>query len=235
MQQVEEIPGKGLQAIFEGKKIKLVSKKWCGVKSDAVHAALELWLVIEGNAPVQFTLSDPLREDTAKIILALQQSNIRTILLSSDRHEAVEYMANAVGIEEYHAALSPTEKCDVLEQLKQQGNPVLMVGDELNDAPSLAMADVSISPSTAMDIMQNTADIVFQGNKLSPVFTAWYTAKHANELVKQNFALAVVYNLIAIPMGVMGYVTPRIAALAMSGSSLVVIGNSFRLNFRRQK
>ena len=104
-----------------------------------------------------------------------------------------------------------------------------MVGDGLNDAPALAAADASMSPSTAIDIAQNTADIIFQGNKLSPVLIAIKIARRSTKLVRQNFGLAIAYNIIAIPLAIAGYVTPLVAAAAMSGSSLIVILNAFRL------
>ena len=112
---------------------------------------------------------------------------------------------------------------------------ILMVGDGLNDAPALNTANISMSPSTAVDITQNAADIVFQGNDLSVILTSWKISRFANILVKQNFLLTILYNLIAIPIAVMGYVTPLIAALSMSLSSLIVIGNSYRLNLGRKE
>ena len=107
-----------------------------------------------------------------------------------------------------------------------------MVGDGLNDAPVLAGADISMSPSTASDLAQNAADIVFMGEGLKPLLISYETAKLSQKLVLQNFALSIGYNIFAIPLAMAGFVTPLIAALAMSGSSLVVIANSFRLRWR---
>lgn len=229
MDGVQEFPGKGLQAMYEGKQVRLGSCAWLNPNAKGTYV-LELWCSIADNEPIRFTFSDKLRSDAKDIIQLLDKYHMRAVLLSGDRNETVVHISEAVGISLYKSEMSPVEKCQYIEKLKQEEHSVLMVGDGLNDAPSLATADISMSPSTAMDITQNTADIIFQGNKLKPVLHAWKIACVANRLVKENFTLAILYNIIAVPMAVMGYVTPLIAALAMSGSSLLVIGNSFRVD-----
>jgi len=233
---IQEHPGKGLSAIVDGKNIKLGSRSWCGRESADDHdtAALELWLSVDGNSLAQFKFADALRPDAAAVINAMNDKNIDIHLLSGDRMVIANRIAGELGIEKVIAETSPLEKCDYINRLKQEGRTVLMVGDGLNDAPALAAANVSMSPSSAVDITQNTADIVFQGEQLMPVLDTMLVAKKSNSLVRQNFALAIAYNIFAIPLAVFGYVTPMIAAAAMSGSSLVVILNAFRLRMGRR-
>ena len=243
--EVNEIAGSGLEAVYQGKMVRLGKQEFvipakAGILSQEQDShlrgndnSLELWLAIENAPPTRFTFADKLRVDAAEIVTNLHKSGIKTILLSGDRAEVVAKTAAEVGIDEAIPALSPLEKVDYLQKLKDKNEKILMVGDGLNDAPSLASAYISMSPASAMDITQNAADIVFQGDKLKPVLTAWNIAKFSQVLVKQNFALAILYNAIAIPMAIMGYVTPLIAAIAMSSSSLIVIANAMRLNLKK--
>ena len=129
---------------------------------------------------------------------------------------------------------SPADKIARLQQLTAEGRKILMVGDGLNDAPALKTAFVSMSPASASDISQTAADFIFQNKSLSAVPETIRIARKADALVKQNFGLAFLYNAVAIPLAMMGYITPLIAAIAMSTSSLTVIGNAMRLNFAKK-
>lgn len=235
---VKEIAGKGLSAEQGGQHIQLGSRNWCGPKGgdapDAYigavdQAAPELWLAIDGSPVAHFQFTDTLRVDAEEAVRHLHLMGMQTILLSGDRQVTASSVADRLGILDAIGEVTPVEKCEFLQNLKNQGKKVLMVGDGLNDAPALAAADASMSPSSAIDIAQNTADIVFQGDKLMPVVTALNNARRSTKLVRQNFALAIIYNIFAIPLAVAGFVTPMIAAAAMSGSSLLVILNAFRL------
>lgn len=227
---VREHPGQGMEGIIEGRTLRLGSRRWCGDQNRPEHADyLELWLDIEGQPAIPFLFADRLRTDSADTIKAFHADGLYPVLLSGDRAPIVQKIAAECSIDRYLAEQSPPEKYTYLENLKEQGHKILMVGDGLNDAPSLSAADVSIAPGTAIGIAQNAADIIFMGEKMAPVYQAYDTARLTQKLVKQNFILAALYNAIAIPVAALGFLTPLLAALAMSGSSLIVIINSFRV------
>ncbi|MBL0317985.1 MAG: cadmium-translocating P-type ATPase [Alphaproteobacteria bacterium] len=232
---VTEVPGYGLEAHTDTTSIKLGKRSWCAPFEVVDDSVLELWLSIQDEKPVRFTFADRCRDDAPNVVQSFLSHGKHICLLSGDRNEVVQDVAHQTGIHHAMAALSPTGKHEVLKSLKDQGAHILMVGDGLNDAPSLVEANVSMSPSTAMDITQNAADIVFQGEALSPVLYAWEMAVFSQRLVKQNFVLAILYNVVAIPLAVAGCITPLIAAIAMSSSSLLVVGNAMRLHFCSRK
>lgn len=225
---VEEKPGMGLQTKYQGKQIRLGRPSWCGMK-ETDKSDMAVAFCIEGEETEIFHFRDEVRLDVKEILNSLRTENIPIVLLSGDRPATVEQIAKDAGISEYHAQMMPAEKFLYIDALKKHGERVLMIGDGLNDAPSLAGAYVSIAPGNAIDLTRNAADIVFMGDRFQPVLDAIRIARASQKLVLQNFMIAVVYNLIAIPVAVMGFVTPFVAAVAMSGSSLIVIANSFRL------
>ena len=229
-QKMKEYPGKGLEAEIDGTKIRMGSRVWCGdLKAQSDDNAMELWLAVDGRKPVRFIFEDVLRKDAAATVSALEKAHINAVMVTGDRETVAKHIAAQCGIKTYYAVQTPPQKYDILEQEKALGHTVLMVGDGLNDAPVLVGAHVSMAPGSAIDMAQNAADIVFMGDKLSPVSDTYQIAMQTQKLVKQNFALAILYNCIAIPFALAGLVTPLGAALAMSGSSLIVIANSFRL------
>lgn len=233
IQNIQEFVGSGMVGHYNNKIIKFGKRSWCEVESECETTGPELWLNIDNIEFYKFTFNDEIRPDADVIISKLQKSGFNTVLLSGDRNEEVKRIAEIVGIQTFYAEKSPTEKFEVLESLKHSGNKVLMVGDGLNDAPVLAGADVAMAPGSAIDLTQNAADIVFLGKNLSPVLWAINTAKQSQILVRQNFIMAIIYNIFAIPLAFFGYVTPLIAALAMSGSSILVVANSFRLKVKQ--
>jgi Cu2+-exporting ATPase len=163
----------------------------------------------------------------------LAARGLRILLLSGDRPGTVAAVAARAGIATWRAGLTPAAKHDEIVRLTRSGARVLMVGDGLNDGPALAAAHASISPSNAADLCQVTADVVFQGDSLAPVPDVIALARTTRAVVRENIGLALLYNLCAVPVAMAGFVTPLLAALAMSSSSLIVVGNAMRLARRR--
>lgn len=223
--EVDEHPGEGLSS----GGIRLGSARFCGVPPRADDGLSELWLAEPGQPAVRFAFADSLRPDAVDAVAALHAAGLTVELLSGDRASSVSAAAAAVGIGTWHGEVTPAEKANRLAMLAAEGRRVLMVGDGLNDAPSLAAAHASLSPTTAAEATQNAADAVFQGDRLSAVTELLLVARRADRLVRQNLALALLYNLGAVPLAILGHVTPLIAAVAMSSSSLLVIGNALRL------
>lgn len=232
-EDVQEFPGEGLAGIVDGRATRLGNRDFCGIDGTA-HTSVgpELWLQREGMPAARFTFEDEMRPDAAQVISELKAQGLDVVLVSGDRSVTAEAFAHSVGINDWHGEVKPGEKSAMIEELTRKGRKALMVGDGLNDAPALAAAYASLSPSTAADIAQTAADVVFQGKALSPVLEVLKVARSAKRRMLENFAFAAVYNAVAIPAAIIGLVTPLIAALAMSASSLVVISNALRLKRR---
>lgn len=232
---VQEIPGSGLSGESGGRHVRLGSRIWCGIAALPADASAgsEIWLAVEGEIPVRFVFTDVLRADARETIEGLKRLGLAVELLSGDREPVVRTVAETLGIEAWRAECPPDAKVARLKDLTAAGRRVLMVGDGLNDAPALAAGHASISPAGAADISQTAADLVFQGERLAPVLEAVRVARAATRHVKQNFALAILYNVFAVPIAVAGLATPLVAAIAMSSSSLIVTLNALRLRWAR--
>ena len=225
---VRECPGAGLEATDEGGTLRLGSAAFCGVEG-AKYASASLWFRDGDAGPVVFHVKDPLRSDAAATVATLTRDGYAVELLSGDAMSAVENAADAVDIPRWSAQQRPEQKIERLHELARAGHKVLMIGDGLNDAPALAAGHAALSPSNAADISQMAADAVFQGERLQPVITFLRVAKMAQHRALENFAIAIGYNALFVPLAMAGRVTPLIAAIAMSASSIAVTLNALRL------
>jgi Cu2+-exporting ATPase len=225
---VEETPGRGLVRTLPCGEERLGSAEWCGI-APGRGGPSEVWYARDWRAPVRFRFADALRSDAPAVVEELKRRGYAVALLSGDRKAAVEQAARASGITTWQSELTPARKIDWLAECAKAGRKVLMVGDGLNDAPALAAAHASLSPASAADISQRAADFVFQGERLAPVLKVLSTAKRARNLSLQNFGVAFCYNIVAVPFAMAGYVTPLIAAIVMSTSSILVTLNATRL------
>lgn len=218
--QVSEASGHGVTGMWQGQQVALERPEDGGNQiATRLRIGSQGWTLI---------FTDALRPDAADTIAVLQNQGIEPSVVSGDREEAVASVAAELGLAAIGNA-KPQDKLALLEQLKAQGHNPLMVGDGLNDGPALAAAHASIAPGTASDVSQQAADAVFIGEKLLPVALAIRVARRTMDIVRQNIRFAVIYNVFAVPLALAGLVTPMIAAIAMSMSSLIVVGNSLRL------
>jgi Cu2+-exporting ATPase len=176
-----------------------------------------------------FVMEDGLREESIAAVRELQEQGKHVTLLSGDRHDVVAEVAAQCGISDYRAELSPAEKHAYILQLQQQGAVVAMVGDGMNDGPALSLANVSVAMGQGAPISQTRSDCLLMSNRLSDLSFSIQLAKKAYGLIRQNLGWALLYNVIAIPAAVLGYLEPWHAALGMSLSSLLVVVNGLRL------
>lgn len=190
----------------------------------------EAWFSADGRVLGAFGISDSLRPGAATAVERLRRLGVGIEILSGDAEAEVREIADMVKIAAAQAEMRPRDKVARLEALGSQGRKVLMVGDGLNDAPALGAAYVSMAPSSAADVGRNAADVVFLGSSLESVPQAVAIARKAQRLIRQNIALSITYNAFALPLAVAGYVTPLVAAIAMSTSSVLVVANALRLS-----
>ena len=242
---LSETPGRGLEGQFEGQPLRLGAPDFVdpeggrnthgGPSADKALSAetLQVWLKIGTSPTIVFQFEDALRPGARDAVNKLKARGLELHILSGDRTAPVAKVAATLGIAHFRAALSPADKVAAVTQMRQNGRKVLMVGDGLNDAPALAAGHVSMAPAEASDVGRAAASFVFIGEDLQAVPGTHRIAKVARRLVTQNFALAVLYNMIAVPIAVAGYASPLVAAIAMSSSSILVTLNALRLRLFR--
>lgn len=234
--KIVEESGRGVRTTRNGVELRLGSAAFCGTDAEqAPNENVSSIVFRAGDQIVTFHVGQRLRPDAKRVIEALRSRGYYLMILSGDRSGPVEAVSDELGISDWHAQCEPAGKIAALERLRKQGRRVLMVGDGLNDAPALAAAHVSISPIGAADLTQAQADGMFLGEQLAPVADAIEIALQAKAVMRQNLGLAIIYNVIAIPLAIFGHVTPLVAAAAMSGSSILVSLNALRAKWWRHE
>ncbi len=223
---VEELPGLGTRGMLDGCEARLGRAEWVGGAETEQTAS---WLRIGDAAPVALLFADEVRPEAADTVAALRARGLHVALLSGDAEAPARAIARAVGIEDWTARATPAAKVARLEAMRAQGGRPLMVGDGLNDAAALTAAYVSISPASAVDASRSAADMIVVGDRIDRVVDAFDLARVARRRILENFAMAFAYNVVTVPIAFAGLVTPLIAAVSMSGSSIVVALNAMRL------
>jgi P-type Cu2+ transporter len=213
---VTEVPGHGIEARIGGVRVRLGRADWLGQVPGLMTEAL---LLRDGGVPVRFAFEDSIRPGAMALVAALRAAGMDLRLVSGDVPAAVEAFAARLCISHWTAAARPEDKAKMVRALAAEGRRVLMVGDGLNDTAALAEALVSISPATGLDAARAASDVVLVGRSLAP----------STRRIRENFAISAAYNIVAVPLALMGLATPFLAAAAMSLSSITVTLNALRL------
>ena len=228
--ETREIPGMGVEAEGADGRWHLGRAAFCGATDDALTTPGGIvWLSHNGNPVAAFAFEDQVRAEAKAAIDTLRAHSLKLSILSGDREAPVRRLAGIVNIKDFRFGLTPEQKIQALNTVVGAKDHTMMVGDGLNDAPALRAAHVSMAPSSAADIGRNAADFIYTHNTLDAVPFTINIARRAAKIVQQNFGLALAYNIVAVPLAVSGHVTPLIAALAMSTSSVLVTLNALRL------
>jgi len=233
--EVQEIPGCGVQARLGSDLFRLGSAQWATAGANTQRDVGAVVLSNQHRALAQFQFDDPIRVEAKQSLARLRNQGITLELLSGDSTKRVESVANALSIANWQAQAGPQDKVATFTSLANNGRKALMVGDGLNDVPALAAAFVSMAPESAADLGRSACDVVYLRGELDAVPFAIQLARRADQLVKQNMGFALAYNAIALPLAFAGFVTPLIAAIAMSASSAIVVLNACRLHTRSSK
>jgi P-type Cu2+ transporter len=231
--EVREVPGGGMEASYKNKQVRLGRVDWVAEIADETSMGSHdhgVAFAIEGGSLYVTELTETLRADGRWMVETLQSKDIRCGIVSGDNEVPVARIAASLGIGKFKSSMRPGEKLNYLNQAASEGHIVLMVGDGLNDAPALIAAHVSMAPSSASDVGRTAADFVFTRGSLSAVNYVYDIATATSRIVRQNFGLAILYNILAVPLAMSGQLNPLLAAIAMSTSSIIVVANSLRLH-----
>ncbi|RVL91388.1 cation-translocating P-type ATPase [Sinorhizobium meliloti] len=233
---LEEVHGCGIEGRAGDAVYRLGRPSWASTaKQVDLGTSSTTVLSKDAEAIAVFAFEETVRPGARELVQTLRSAGLSVRILSGDRSAAVSSIAGQLDIEAFSAELLPGEKVEAIRALAATGRKVLMIGDGLNDAPALAAAHVSIAPSSATDVGRSASDFVFLGQSLLAVRDIIQTAARADVLIRQNFAMAIVYNAVSVPFAIGGVVTPLAAALAMSLSSIVVVGNALRQGAKVKK
>lgn len=231
LQNIAQLSAKGIDANYQGQSVlggnaKLMAEQGIQVQQSS---ATVFHFVLEGELLATFELEDTLKEGIEALVHYCQEHDIEMLMATGDNEQVANAIAKEAGIEKVYAELSPMDKSDLIQNLKAQGNTVVMVGDGVNDTLALSHADIAIAMGSGADVALSVSDVVILNNALTGVRDALNISHRTYKFIKQNLLISLLYNILTVPLAIAGYVMPLIAALSMSLSSLLVVGNSMRI------
>ena len=232
IENIKSIQAKGIEGFFEGKKIiagNLQLLKDNGIDFEIESENSVLLFAMDGKVKALFELRDEIKEKAFEAVSKIKDMGIEVVMLTGDNEKSAKRVAKEVGIDKFYAKLLPQDKLYYIEKFHKEGKIVVMAGDGINDSLALSCSDIAIAMGSGADIAVSVSDVVLLDEKIENIYFAYKIAKRAFKTVKENLTLSVVYNVFAVPLAVLGFVNPLVAALSMSLSSLLVVGNSFRI------
>ncbi|RLA70116.1 MAG: cadmium-translocating P-type ATPase [Epsilonproteobacteria bacterium] len=232
LEEINSIEAKGLKASYNGKQLmggnaQLLQAEEISVETDSPNALF--FFAIDQILIARFELSDTIREGAKEAIKNIQELGVKVVMLTGDHEQSAQSVASQVGIEEVHAKLLPQDKAALVDRFHKEKHVVVMVGDGINDAIALASSDIAIAMGNGADVAISVSDIVLLDEKPASIYESYKLSRRTYGAVKENLGFSLLYNVVAVPLAVMGFVNPLVAALSMSLSSLVVVGNSMRI------
>jgi len=232
LEGIATIEAKGIKARYKnqallGGNAELMKASKLDVETDSQNALF--FFMIEDRLIARFELTDTIREGAAQAIKNIQELGVKVVMLTGDHEQSAQKVAKEVGIEEVHANLLPQDKAALIDTFHQNGHVVVMAGDGINDTIALASSDISIAMGNGADVAISVSDIVLLDEKPESIYESYKLSRRTFGAVKENLGFSLLYNAVTVPLAVMGFVNPLVAALSMSLSSLVVVGNSMRI------
>ncbi len=222
LENIEQIPSMGMRATYKNSEL-------FGGRGDDKSSFTTFVFKADNKELASFELKDTIKEQVKETVEYLQKQNIKVIMCSGDNENTVKEVASKVGIKEYRSNMSPMDKANFISRLREDNKTVIMAGDGINDALALSKADIAIAMGSGADIAIAVSDVVILNNNMESLKKSFHISKRTYRFIKQNLLISLIYNLITVPIAIAGYVIPLVAALSMSLSSLLVVGNSVRI------
>ena len=232
LEHIKTVQAKGVEATLEGQKLiggNAAFMKEHGITCEEDTENTLFYFALNGKLAAGFELSDTVREGAKEAIANIKALGIRIVMLTGDHEKSALKVAKAVGIDEVKAKLLPHEKAEMIDRFHDEGHIVVMAGDGINDTIALAKSDIAIAMGNGADVAISVSDVVLMDEKPQSIYEAYRISRRTYRAVKENLSFSLIYNLVAVPLAMTGFVNPLIAALSMSLSSLVVVGNSMRI------
>jgi len=235
LEEINQVSGMGMEAKYKSKIVlggspKLLKSK--GVDIEVSNRYTNYIFVVDNRIISSFDLEDTIKKGAKELIEYLKSINLNTIIATGDNIDVAKRVAKEVGIDNIKAELSPFDKANLVDSLRDKEKIVVMIGDGINDTLALSKADISIAMGSGADIALSVSDIVILNNSLKSIKYSFYISKRTFKFIKQNLAISLIYNSITVPIAIAGYVVPFVASISMSISSLLVVGNSMRIKVK---